>query len=60
MNDKEINIQKGVSLEADFQKNTWIFEMKYPFSVRSGHFIIIHESDFDEIIKEYKIPLKIK
>lgn len=39
-----MNVQHGVSLEADFEKNTWTFEMLGDYQVGAGNYAIIPES----------------
>ena len=40
--------QIGVSLTADFQEDTWTFEMGKDFKVAAGHFAIIPLDEFNK------------
>lgn len=44
-----MEIQVGISATADFEENTWTFEMENDFSVKAGKFAIIDELKFDGI-----------
>lgn len=44
--------QVARSLEADFEKNTWTFEMREPYHVRAGEFaIVIYEAFHKQGVK---------
>jgi hypothetical protein len=43
-------VQEGVSFIADFEENTWTFQMHENFTVSAGDFIIIKKESFNEIL----------
>ena len=47
--------QIGVSIQADFEHNTWIFEMQEGFSVSKGEYLIIKKEDFEKLNRWRKI-----
>jgi hypothetical protein len=49
-----MNTQFGESLDADFQENTWTFEMPVPFSVCAGEFAIVPRAEYDALIERAK------
>lgn len=46
--------QTGTTLTADFQENTWTFEMKGYFQIKSGEFVIIEKDLFDNYQSEVR------
>lgn len=46
--------QFGVSMDADFNENTWTFEMPVPFSVCAGEFAIVPKAEYDALIETAK------
>lgn len=47
---KTIKSQTGTSLTADFQENTWTFEMEENFVMVAGEFCIVPKNQFTELI----------
>jgi hypothetical protein len=47
---KTIKSQTGNSLTADFQDNTWTFEMEENFVMVAGEFSIVPKNQFTELI----------
>jgi hypothetical protein len=47
---KTIKSQTGTSLTADFQENTWTFEMEENFVMVAGEFSIVPKNQFTELI----------
>ena len=43
---EKLNPQTGTSIGADFEDNTWTFEMEQPFIMRAGKFVIIPFEDY--------------
>lgn len=50
----KIKTQFGKSLTADFQENTWTFEMQKDYKVFAGYFAIVPKDDFLELLKAIK------
>ena len=48
--EEKINIQFAESLLADFEENTWTFEMNEDFSVTAGEFAIVPKYFMNELI----------
>jgi len=46
MKDK-MDIQFGEALTADFEENTWTFQMSHNFKVRAGEFLITPKEDIN-------------
>lgn len=46
--------QTGTTLKADFEENTWTFEMKGDFQIKSGEFVIIEKDLFDNYQSEVR------
>lgn len=42
-----INVQFGISATADFEENTWTFEMSDGFSVKAGEYAILPKEQFE-------------
>ena len=49
-----LKTQFGESLTADFQENTWTFEMPTDFKVFAGDFAIVPKENFLELVKALK------
>lgn len=47
-------IQKAKSLTGDFENNTWTFEMTDDYEISGGHFRIVPEKKYLEIISDLK------
>lgn len=45
-----LKTQFGDSLGADFEENTWIFEMRGDFSISSGAFAILPEEKYQKLL----------
>jgi len=43
----KLPLQRGTSQTADFEENTWTFEMPEKFRVTAGRFVIIPEEKFE-------------
>ena len=43
---EKLKPQTGTSIGADFEENTWTFEMEQPFVMRAGKFVIIPIEDY--------------
>lgn len=48
---KTIHTQFGVSSTADFEKNTWTFEMPEKYSVVAGEFALVDKKLYDQLIQ---------
>lgn len=46
----EQKVQIGDSLMADFEDNTWTFEMEGKFVVRAGRYAIIPEAEYRRLL----------
>ena len=49
-----LKTQFGESLTADFQENTWTFEMPTDYKVFAGDFAIVPKENFLELVKALK------
>jgi len=49
---ENLNVQYGISLSADFEENTYTFEMEDGFSVSSGEFAILPKEEFEMLINQ--------
>lgn len=47
---KPLPTQIGTSFEADFEKNTWTFEMQDNFTVAAGGFVIMDTAVYRDLI----------
>ena len=50
MSDKKVFF--GISESADFENNTWEFEMIFPYSVGAGKYAIMRENDYQSAINQ--------
>jgi hypothetical protein len=50
--------QIGTSATADFEENTWTFEMPKTFKVRAGVFAIVDKPVYDELLEACKNALR--
>lgn len=48
-----VKTQIGISHSADFEENTWTFEMPKGFEVIAGDFVIVPKEKYDELIKKF-------
>lgn len=48
---KTIRTQFAVSATADFEENTWTFEMKEPYQVVAGEFALVDKILYDQLIQ---------
>jgi hypothetical protein len=48
---KTIHTQFGVSATADFEKNTWTFEMPNKYSVFAGEFALVDKTLYDQLMQ---------
>ena len=51
---KNLKTQFGDSITADFEENTWTFEMDGKFSVCAGNVAILPKENYDALIKAVK------
>lgn len=49
--EKIIKTQFGESATADFEENTWTFEMAGDFTVVAGEFALVDKKLYDQLIK---------
>lgn len=47
---ENITTQFGESLMADFEENTWTFELPEGFKVKAGSFAIVPEDQYEKLI----------
>lgn len=47
----KLKTQIGESLTADFEEQTWTFEMDENFNITSGEFAIIPKEDYDKLFQ---------
>ena len=48
---KTIPTQFGISATADFEENTWTFEMPETYSVVAGEFAIVDKNLYDQLMQ---------
>ena len=53
-NKKEVATQFGAAITADFEENTWTFEMPNDFKVWPGEFAIVDKQVYDKILSALK------
>jgi hypothetical protein len=50
----KLKTQFGIALTADFEENTWTFEMSKDFKVTAGEFAILPKEKYDAILMALK------
>lgn len=51
MSVRKKEIQFGISATADFEENTWTFEMPEDYSVSAGEYALVPKDKFDKAIE---------
>lgn len=51
----ELNTQFGISFDANFDENTWSFEMPNDFHVTAGKFAILPKQKYQDLLRVLRI-----